>query len=535
MTQGDARVRFEPSGRDVTVPHGSTLLAAARMADVAIDAPCDGAGTCGSCRVHAEGALSPLRSDERELLGGAGVTAGVRLACRARALGDVTVTVREVARDARVLTHTSGVVLQVEPPSARGIDVLGPALGAAIDVGTTTLAVQVVDLRTGDVLASAGGLSAQRAHGADVMSRIAHATAGQADELHRLAVNQIDGLLTDALTVAGYGADALVEVALVGNTAMRGLVLGLDVTPLGAAPYVGADLSAIRTNAPAVGLDRFASAEVYALPAIGPFVGADVTAGLVATRLAGARHPTLFIDLGTNGEIVLSAHGTLTATSTAAGPAFEGAEISCGMRAVAGAIERVDRAGDGLSFGVIGEREPAGVCGSGLVDLVATLLDAGVIEPDGRFASHAPGVFDAHLTERDGVREFRLDRAGDLALTQKDVRQVQLAVGAVRAGVEVLLATAGVSRDSVAEVIVAGGFGHHLRPSSLARLGLIDAAWADRVRVAGNAALAGARMALVDSAVRREAEALARRVSAVDLAQDPRFNERFLAALAFPA
>lgn len=530
----EVTIRFEPSGRGATVPAGTTLLAAARIAGVTIDAPCNGAGTCGSCRVLAEGVLSPLTPDEGGLLGGAGVAAGRRLACRARALGDVTVTVPEAAAEIRIVTHAEGVERVVEPPAERGIDRLGPVCGAAVDIGTTTIALDLVDLRSGDTLAGAGALNAQRAAGADVMSRIAYASAGGADELRRTVVGQIATLAADALANAALGPDALAEFALVGNTAMLGLALGRDVTPLGAAPYAGADLAAARTGAPALGLDAYPSADIYALPCIGPFVGADITAGLLATGLTDAAGPTLFLDLGTNGELVLAADNGLVATSTAAGPAFEGAAIECGMRAAAGAIERVDLDGDALAYGVIGEREPAGICGSGLVDLVAVLLDCGILEPDGRFADTPAHPLGARLRERNGVREFVLDATTGIVLTQKDVRQVQLATGAVRAGIELLLADAGIAPDEIAGVIVAGGFGYHLRPASLARIGLVDAAWAERVRFAGNTALAGARMALVNSDARHAAESLVHEVRAVDLAADARFHERFLAALAFP-
>ena len=281
----EVTIRFGPSGRSITVPAGTSLLAAARSAGVAVDAPCNGAGTCGSCRVLAEGALSHLTREEGELLGGAGVAAGKRLACRARALGDVAVTVPEDADGIRIVTHAEGVELAVEPPSARGIDALGSVCGAAVDIGTTTIALELVDLRTGATVAGAGALNAQRTAGADVMSRIAYASAGGADELRRVVVGQIAALAVDALATAGLEPGSLAEFVLVGNTAMLGLALGTDVTPLGSAPYAGAGLEAQRTSAPALGLDAYPSADVYTLPCIGPFVGADITAGLLARDL----------------------------------------------------------------------------------------------------------------------------------------------------------------------------------------------------------------------------------------------------------
>lgn len=529
-----ATIRFEPAGRTITVPVGSTLLAAARLAGVEIDAPCGGLGRCGSCRVQANGALAPASAEEQELLGGAGMAAGVRLACRARAMGDVDVTVPERSREARVVTSAPQRPLVIEPPAERGIATLGTPIGAAIDLGTTTVAVLLMDLKTGESLAVAGDTNDQRAFGADVLSRVVHASAGGALELQKVAADQLELLLGAALQRADQSADRLAEMVVVGNTAMTGLLLGADVSPLGEAPYSGAPIAEARVPAHAVGLTAFPSLDILVPPGVSAFVGSDITAGMLAVGLAERVTPTLFIDLGTNGELVLAARGELLAASTAAGPALEGASISCGMRAEPGAIERVSLDGESLSLGVIGEREPAGVCGSGLLDLIATLLDAGLLDATGKFVDSAEGVLGERLTERDGIRGFVVDVSNNIVLTQKDVRAVQLAVAAVRAGIDLLLAEAKLAQRDVVTALVAGGFGYHVRAESLARLGLIPATWIDRVAFEGNTALAGARMYLANSAVRRQAGELAARVRTVDLAAHPEFQQRFLRALTFP-
>lgn len=527
-------IRFEPTGRTVEVPVGSTLLAAARLAEVEIDAPCGGLGRCGSCRVRAEGELSPMTAAERELLGGASVAAGVRLACRTRALGDATVHVPRAARDARVVTEAQQHPLVVQPPAERGVHVIGTAAGVAVDLGTTTIAVLLVDLATGESLAVAGDTSDQRTFGADVLSRVAHASAGGGPELQKVAADQIALLLAAALDRADLPADRLAEMVVVGNTAMTGLLLGADVRPLGEAPYEGAPVAEARVPAHELGLSAFPSLDVRVPPGISAFVGSDITVGMLAVEMAGRDAPTLFIDLGTNGEIVLAAHGELMAASTAAGPALEGAAISCGMRAEAGAIERVTLTGSGLELGVIGDREPAGLCGSGLIDVTAALLDAGVLDATGKLPDSAEAPLAGRLVERDGVRAFAVDPGAGVLLTQKDVRQVQLAVGAVRTGIELLLAEGGLAEGDVATVLVAGGFGYHVRAESLARIGLIPAAWQDRVAFVGNTALAGARMYLVNDDVRAQARDLVGRVRTVDLAAHPEFQQRFLGALTFP-
>ncbi|MBN2848038.1 MAG: DUF4445 domain-containing protein [Coriobacteriia bacterium] len=533
-TEPTARVIFEPEGQQVTVPVGTTLLDAAHAAGVRIDAPCGGVGRCGACRVVASGELSPLTADEGDVLGGAGVAAGKRLACRARALGAVTVTVRSKrTREPRIVTDSAAPAVAVEPPAARGITGEGALLGAAVDIGTTTVAVALVDLSNGDVLAHAAALSAQAPFGADVMTRVTAAVAGKAGRLQEIIALQVQGLVLTAAGQVGAAGTSLADIVAVGNTAMTSLLLGRDVAPLAGAPYIEHTAWADVT-ADELGMAELGRCPIHVLPGVSAFIGPDITAGLVATSVPERGHPTLFIDLGTNGEIVLATGGRVLAASTAAGPALEGAAIACGMRAETGAIERVALDGDSLSLGVIGDAAPAGICGSGLLDLTAALLDAGVLDGSGAFAAELSRGLGARLTERGGVRVFVVDEASDIVLSQKDVRQLQLAVGAVRTGIDLLLAEAGVRAGDIAEVVVAGGFGLHVSAYALARLGLIPAEWADRVSFAGNTALAGARAALVSSAMRERARKIARGVTAVDLASHPEFQRRFIAALRFP-
>lgn len=529
-----AAIRFEPIGVTVMVPVGSTLLRASREAGLDLDAPCGGTGKCGACLVIARGALTPPTTDETALLGAAGLEAGRRLACRARATGDVVVTVEPQRADVRVVSASLEEPLAVEPPEERGLNLEGTLVGAAIDIGTTTIAVDLLDLKTGETLVSAGDLNRQRAYGADVISRVAFASSGGESELQTVVVGQIEAMLSDVIDEAGLANDTLVEAVVVGNTTMTGLLLGADVSTLGAAPYAGAPLAATEVSADAIGMRAFPALDLLVLPGISAFVGSDVTAGILATGIDEPPACTLMLDLGTNGEMVLATGEHMVAASAAAGPALEGASISSGMRATAGAIERVSLVAGDLELGVIGTREPAGICGSGLLDLVAVLLDAGVLDSSGRFSDDAPGRLAGRLTERDGIRAFRVDARGDVLLTQKDVREVQLAIGAVRAGIEILLAEAPAAHSDIASVIVAGGFGYHVRPASLARLGVVPALWEDRVTFAGNAALAGARCALVSARARARTLEIVGGVRIVDLAAHPSFHHEFMAALEFP-
>ena len=535
MTDAVCRVRFEPDGLVTEVPVGTTILDAATLVGVGIDAPCGGVGRCGACRVNAEGPLSALTAGEADILGGAGVAAGKRLACRARVRGDVTVTLNASRARARVVTGSSVPDLVAVGTARDGAPLFAsrPGLGAAVDIGTTTIAIAVVDLATGAVRAEAGALNPQTAFGADVMSRVTAALDGRAAELQAAVAGAIEELVIGALRDIDAALGSLTHIAVCGNTAMTALLLGRDVTALAAAPYEGAPTGEAVVTAQAVGMPRLGHAEVYVLPGISAFVGSDISAGVLATRLDERTVPTLYIDLGTNGEIVLAGAGRMVATSTAAGPALEGASLECGMRAEPGAIERVTFEAGTLGIGVIGDVTPAGICGSGVLDLTAALLDAGVLGPDGRIDGGGPLV--ERVFERGDQLVFTVDAGSGVVFTQKDVRQVQLALAAARTGIDLLLAEAHVKPDAISEVIVAGGFGLHVEAVSLTRLGLLPAEWLDRVTFVGNSALAGTRMALTGAGAADRLRALGGRVRSLDLVAHPEFQARFLEALAFPA
>jgi uncharacterized 2Fe-2S/4Fe-4S cluster protein (DUF4445 family) len=337
----------------------------------------------------------------------------------------------------------------------------------------------------------------------------------------------------DVLAGLDHGLNHLHEVAIAGNTTMIHLLLGIDPAPLGLAPYEPAFVEPVQHPAADVGLAGLGEARVYILPGISAFVGADITAGLLATGVAEQPRSVLLIDLGTNGEMVLRTPAGLVGASTAAGPALEGASIAYGMRAEDGAIERVSLDATGaLVTETIGGITPRGLCGSGLLDLVAVLLDTGVLDPSGRLKSDAPHRLAARVSEMDGTRVFEI--ADGVYLTQRDVRQVQLANAAIASGIEMLLDAEGVSPDDVEELVIAGGFGFHVRADALVTMGMIPAVWRDRVTFAGNTAMTGALMALLDSTARRRAEAVARHVRAIDLASHPDFQTRFVSAMRFP-
>lgn len=531
------KVTFQPDGVAVSALVGSTARAAAHAAGVRIDLPCGGVGRCGQCTVRVDGEVSPPTADEMRLVPMADLARGIRLACRVRLLSNATVDVPQ-AREVTVVTDANvGPGPEVDPPSDRGIDYLDDSpylLGAAVDIGTTTVVVALIDLENGDELSRTGMLNVQYPWGADVMTRITMATHDGVEILHRPIAMQVERMIANLLEPLEASAEDVREIAVVGNTAMTNAFLGADLSPLASAPYEGAVLEATYVSAARVGMPLFTLATCYVLPGISAFVGADITAGLIATQLPSRESRALLLDLGTNGEMVLSGPGGMIAASAAAGPALEGAGIMSGMRAEPGAIERVWLEDGDIAFATIGGIAPIGICGSGVLDLVAALLDAGVLDASGRLLSGVPGPVGERVIESGDIRALIIDADSGVIFSQKDVRAVQLAKGAVRTALDLLLAEEGLVPDDVTEVLVAGGFGYHVGGPALARIGLIPVEWADRLTFVGNTAKEGARAALVSESTRRRAEEIATSVRTLELASHPSFQQRYIASLDFP-
>ncbi len=419
-------------------------------------------------------------------------------------------------------------------------------LGLAVDIGTTKLAAYLVDLESGETLEAAGAMNPQIAYGEDVMTRIAYAMEGetQAQELQRVLAGGLDDLARKLCARVGRESAEIVEVVLVGNTCMHHLVLGLPVAQLGLAPYVPALADSYDLKAWELGLCFVPGANVHFLPNIAGFVGADHVAMLLATRMHEAREITVGLDIGTNTEISLAvggpalsaAEGRLLSCSCASGPAFEGAHIHDGMRAAPGAVEWVRLAGEQVEYQTIDSAPPVGICGSGVLDSVAELRRVGVLEANGAMK---PG---SHPRVRgEGARsEFLLVPAGergaprDLVVTRKDVNEIQLAKGAIRAGIEVLLSEAGLEAEQIERVVVAGAFGTYLDIGSALAVGMFPPLPRERFVQVGNGAGMGAKLALVSRRCRAVTEEIARRVEYIELTTHPRFVEAYMNALMLP-
>lgn len=484
MTMQQFTITFQPSGVQVTVPEGTTLLQAQIQAGLHPDAPCGGHGVCGKCRV--------VLQDGREVL-----------ACQTPVERDEVVHLSQV-KSAQILTSFQGTAT-LHPD---GTDKY--ALG--FDVGTTTLAAYLLSGETGAQLAEASCMNPQSQYGADVISRIQMAIEGGGETLRRCVLDALAGLTEKLAEKAGISAGDITAAAVVGNTAMHHLLLGIDPTSLVTPPYMpkvskamelpGEELLPIRGT-------------VRVLPNIAGFVGGDTVGCMVATRFDQLEELTLLIDIGTNGEMVLGNRRRRLACSTAAGPAFEGARISCGMRGVAGAVDHVTWKEGKISFHVLGDGPAEGLCGSGLLDLTAALLEEGTIDETGHLENGAyclsPGV----------------------TLTQKDVREVQLAKGAIRAGIELLAKELGAAVADIQTVYLAGAFGNYLNPASACRIGMIPPVLENRIVPIGNAAGEGAKLCAVSREEFAYSQRLAQSTEFLELASLPEFQDRFIDSLGF--
>ena len=423
----------------------------------------------------------------------------------------------------------------------------------AVDVGTTTLVAELLHVGSADQTAVTSRLNPQTRFGDDVLSRILHVREHPdgLEELHDTIVNALNEMIGELTRQAGIGRKRIYQLTFSGNTTMQQLLCGIDPSSLGEVPFVPTTGAGLLLRAAELGLHVHPRAVACILPVIGGFVGGDTVAGILATDLTGQKGPTLLVDVGTNGEIVLFADGKLSAASTAAGPAFEGARISQGMRCSTGAIEKVVVDGQ-LRVNVIGNAPPVGLCGSALIDLAAELLRHGLLTSEGRLLTpeQLPEGVLPDLAERliDDGGQFPKGQPGFLltpatetghgkpiVVTQCDFRELQLATGAIRAGITILLRRADLRASDLKSVLIAGGFGNFIRRSNAQRIGLMPChVQRRRIRYQGNTALAGARLVTLSTEARDMAEQLARRTEHVDLSCDVDFQMAFADAMIFP-
>lgn len=589
-------VIFKSENKEIIVPEGTTIHHAAERAGIILSTVCGGVGTCGKCivRILPDGhdvyaCLYPIHQD---------ITVSVPFAerhfeqrkiaehhdldiiadpCVSKIYlqvapgemdqlfdalkskfpdiqiyfpGDVSALINAAPSDDGITVvfrkdissdnQQSIEVLSLEPS-----DTTASLYGVAVDIGTTTVVLKLFDLTDGASLAVAATANSQISRGDDVISRITYASTDDGlKDLHDVIVGCLNSLLDEVCSEAKIDKSAVYEACIAGNTTMNHLFLQLPVKQLGQAPYKAYSLEAYDVNAAGIGLDINPAANVHTIENIAGFVGADTTAAALAVNMDSIEKMSLLVDIGTNGELVLGTRDKLYAASCAAGPALEGARIAQGSRAVAGSIEGIEIVPDDILLEVIGGGIPRSICGSGLIDAMAVVLDLGVVDGTGRFvdkeelSEKLPPKILNRITTANNEPAFILAANEDndvppVLFTQKDVRETQLAKAAIRAGIVFLQKKIGVSDSQIDQILLAGAFGNYIDRKSALRIGLLPAVDIEKVHFVGNAAATGSQMVLLNSECRKTAAELVKNIEYVEIASELEFQMVFAEALMF--
>ncbi len=573
------QVHFINEDIRVEAHEGEKLSDCIRKAGLALETPCNCIGICGKCRVRARGDLSPPAAEEQTLLMGQD---GIRLACLAKVRGNVEIELLQAKNELKTINRgyavevkVNSAIHRVELPKInkrnpmpygeyvgypiesmalyekignvekgqrerifgvisenRLIDIgenLKEILGIAVDIGTTGISAYLVDLETGQVLNKVSCLNPQSQYGGDVLTRISYCMEN-ADGSKRLKELMLDCMNEVVLKLLGsqHPKDAVYQMMIAGNTTMLHLFLGIDPTTIAKAPYRPIFLQKVDIQPEIVSIDINRAGNITLLPSASGYVGADILAGIAATAFDEKKDTSIFIDIGTNGEIVAIANGRMSATSTAAGPALEGMNISCGCRAEEGAIDSfyIDE-NDEMHYSTIGDLPPKGICGSGLIDIAAALVRKGMILPNGKLN---PALSD-HMQGR--LQDKKLYITDGIYISQKDIRQIQLAKGAIATGVTMLLKEMGVSIGEVKEAVIAGAFGYHLNPENIQEIGLIPKGFKGTVSFVGNASVEGARLALINKAMLEKMSSFRDQIEVLELSMKEDFQAYFMKELNF--
>lgn len=599
-----ASIRFQPANVVAEVPAGTLIhLAALKAGILDLELPCGGDGSCGLCQVEVVGRDAPVLACQTKITSDIVVRLPNRSQAGARVLGDShslidsgllpardqltplyrlqrltvppasieehysdwTRLTRELSRGggplpiaselpvlrqlAEAIREDAGRITVGTEESSSGLRVrdVQPGhlsercLGLAVDIGTTTVAAQLVDLEDGSLLATQTSYNLQIRRGADVISRIDYARNGEhLEELRGLVLETINSLITQLAIALEIASSSIRAAFVAGNTTMIHLLLGLPPRYIRESPYVPTVNFVPELRAHEVGLNIDLQAIVACAPGVGSYVGGDITSGLLCTELpTNSQDVFLFMDIGTNGEIVIGNADWMVACACSAGPAFEGAGIKCGMRAAEGAVERVTIGNDGeaLEFSVIGGGKPAGICGSGLISLLGELFRQGIIDRSGRFFN-SPGT--GRIVQQESRRAFLLasgegTRSGkDLLITEADLENLIRTKAAIYAACSLVLQNVGLTWEAVTRVYIAGGFGRYMRIADAVFIGMLPDLPLERFRYIGNSSLTGAYIALLSREHRRRLAEIATRITYVDMSSNPQYMDSYVSALFLP-
>jgi len=536
-------ISIQSSNKQVTCRSGQSLMTALIHGGIFVDNPCNGKGTCGKCKVQiCTGAVQEPCETEKRFLSSEELESGIRLSCLVYPENDLVIEVLQEEAVHKILTSGMMPNFKYKPAVSSlfsGND--DEFYGVAVDIGTTTVVAALVNLKTGEELETASMINPQKQFGLDVLTRITYAMENPDTaciELQHAIVEGLNQLVDQLVNQSSISKSQLHEIVISGNTTMLHMLLGVDSTVIGKSPYKPNFLESQTVNACEIGLTVEENTMIYCLPSVSAYIGSDIVAGVYACGLHRKNATTLFIDIGTNGEIALVHNGELMSCSCAAGPALEGMNISAGMRAQAGAIEEITIGESGIKTHVIGDVVGKGLCGSGILATLRELLKTGIVTKKGAMIKLE------HMDEDDYRRQYiqvnGRKRAFELSghpnsimVTQSDVRQVQLAKGALLSGFYALLNEAGITMEHLEEVIVAGQFGAHLSADSLVGTGILPEAVRDKLTYIGNASKTGAYMALMSTDVRQDIEVLAKDMAYIELGSVEGYERLFSKCLLF--
>ena len=589
------KVIFKDYNISIDVAIGETIYDAARRARIDLGGFCGGRGLCGKCKVKVFGNVSKVTEIEQKILGNE--AGAVRLACQTKALGNVevlmvyrgflktsilgyepSITLNPAVRSIRIvlerptlnnyfstveaLYKALGYKVKISLSALRKladrlkeIEVIiydygdikeildicskGPLYGLAIDVGTTKIAMYVVNLLNGETIIAESIENPQIVYGADVVSRISYAMEHDTEELHRAVIESINRFLEEISRSRNVELDKIYDVVFVGNSVMHHLFLGINPLKIGIAPYEEVIRESYMIKARDLGLKVSKEAYIYAPPLVGGFIGSDSLVGAYILGLGLKKGIYMFLDIGTNTEVYLAKNDTIYVTSTASGPAFEGGHIKYGMKAIEGAIEKVIIDEETLEpeISVIGNVKPRGITGSGIIDAIAEMLKAGIINYTGRFKiKEHPRIRRGHegyeyilvFKNESGIGE-------DIVITQKDVREIQRAKAAIQAAYRILSRRLRIKREDLEKIYIAGSFGFYLRPENAIVIGLLPEIPLDRIELVGNTAGSGARSLLKNKELRKDIEKMVERINYIELALDKEFHKIFADSMYFPS
>ena len=514
--------------KHISCPAGSNLLEAMRENNMNIVSTCAGRGFCGKCKIRLLFGTLEVTSEDERFFTKTQLTQGLRLACRAYPTDNCVIEIIDYEADFEVVTdylpEIDAMKLTENMHTKNKAEDKDYAI--AIDIGTTTVVISLVNICSGKIINTYSAVNPQRAYGADVISRICAANNGKQKLLQELIRSELLRGIYDLVEKSGIDKVNICKLAIACNTTMGHLLLGFSCEGLGSYPYIPVDISAIERPFSYVFDSDYIDAPVIIMPGISTFVGGDIAAGPLACGFDKSDKPSLFLDLGTNGEMALGNRDRILVTSSAAGPAFEGGNISCGVGSIAGAICNVDIIDDKTYYRTIGDKEAVGICGTGIIELTSELLDAGIIDETGL-------LIDKYFNEGFPI-DVCLNNYNDIFyFTQKDIRQLQMAKAAIRAGIDILIKEYGISYDDLDKVYIAGGFGLKLNLHKAVNIGLLPKKLYDKIIPVGNSALRGAISYLIEPDAPVRIESIVKAAVELQLSEQEEFNDLYLEYMYF--